>query len=97
MTISSGKKVSTNGCFRLHIYLCTEKLTHNSLYVFENLEKKLSHKKTQYSYSKEMFTGRTKPLRIIDEPDNQRPDKWISTVRPDFSVTTNTKLLTLTF
>ena len=30
------KKVSTNGCFTLHIYLCTNKtITHNSLYVFD--------------------------------------------------------------
>ena len=40
-----GKKIFTNGCFRLHIYLCTNKtLLHNSLYVFENGGKMLSHK-----------------------------------------------------
>jgi hypothetical protein len=27
-----------------------------------------------------MFTGRAKPIRIIGNPDNQRPDKWSSTV-----------------
>jgi len=27
-----------------------------------------------------MFTGRTKPIRIIGYPDNQFPDKWSSTV-----------------
>jgi len=26
------------------------------------------------------FTRRTKPVRIIGHPDNQRPDKWSSTV-----------------
>jgi hypothetical protein len=27
-----------------------------------------------------MFTRRAQPFRIIADPDNQRPDKWISTV-----------------
>jgi len=27
-----------------------------------------------------MFTGRTKPIRIIGDPDNQRLDKWSCTV-----------------
>jgi hypothetical protein len=40
----------------------------------------LNHKKTQYNYSKRMFTRRTKPIRIIGDPDNQLPDKRISTV-----------------
>ena len=40
------EKISTNGCFRLHIYLRINKiLIHNSLYVFEKLGKNLSHKK----------------------------------------------------
>ena len=34
----------------------------------------------QYNYSKKMFTGRSKPIRIIGEPDNQSPDDWRSTV-----------------
>jgi len=35
----------------------------------------------QYNYySKEMFTRRAKPIQIIGDPDNQRPDKWSSTV-----------------
>jgi len=34
----------------------------------------------QYNYSKKMFTGRAKQIRIIGEPDNQLPDKWRSTV-----------------
>jgi len=33
-----------------------------------------------YNYSKEMFTGRAKQIRIIGEQDNQRLDKWSSTV-----------------
>jgi len=33
-----------------------------------------------YSYSKEMFTERAKPFRIIGSPDNERPDQWSSTV-----------------
>ena len=32
------------------------------------------------NYSKEMFTGRAKPIWIIGDPDNQPPDKWSSTV-----------------
>ena len=40
------EEISTNGCFRLHIYLHTNKiLIRNSLYVFDK-RKKLSHKKT---------------------------------------------------
>jgi hypothetical protein len=40
------KDISTNGCFRVHIYLRTNKtLIHNSLYVFDNWGKNLSHKK----------------------------------------------------
>ena len=39
------EKFSTNGCFRLHIYLHTNKtLIHNSIYVFDNWGKNLSHK-----------------------------------------------------
>ena len=39
-----GKKC-TNGCFRIHIYLRTNKiLIHNSLYVFDKWGKMLSHK-----------------------------------------------------
>jgi hypothetical protein len=32
------------------------------------------------SYSKKMFSGNAKPIRIIGSPDNQLPDKWSSTV-----------------
>jgi len=42
--------------------------------------KTFSHKKMYYNYKKKMFTGKTQPIRIIGEPDNQRPDKWSSTV-----------------
>jgi len=34
----------------------------------------------QYSYSKEMCTGWTEPIRIIGGPDNKCPENWISTV-----------------
>ena len=40
----------------------------------------LNHKKMQYSYSKKMFTGRAKPIRIIGDPENHRPDERSSTV-----------------
>jgi len=40
------KKISTNGCFGLHIYLRTNETSiHNSLYVFDNWRKNLSCKK----------------------------------------------------
>jgi hypothetical protein len=35
----------------------------------------------QYSYSKEMFTDSAKSMRIIGNPDNQRPGKWSSAVQ----------------
>jgi hypothetical protein len=74
-------KNSTNGCCRLHCYSCKIKtVIQNSLYVFDNWLKNLNHIPMQYSYSKEMFTGRAKPFRIIGFPDNQQPDKWNSTV-----------------
>jgi len=34
----------------------------------------------QYNYSTKMFTRRAKPIRKIDDPVNQRPDKWSSAV-----------------
>jgi hypothetical protein len=40
----------------------------------------LSHKKMYRIYSTKMFTGRAKPIRIIGDPDNHRPDKWSYTV-----------------
>ena len=40
----------------------------------------LSHKKMQYNCSKKMFSGRTKPFRVIGDPDSQRPVKRSSNV-----------------
>ena len=34
----------------------------------------------QYNYSTEMFTRRAKPIRIIGNPDDRRPDTWSSAV-----------------
>jgi hypothetical protein len=34
----------------------------------------------QHNFSKKMFTGRAKPIRIIGVPDNQLADEWSSTV-----------------
>ena len=34
----------------------------------------------QYNYSKKVFTGRAKPIRIIGSPDKQLPDSWSFTV-----------------
>jgi hypothetical protein len=53
---------------------------HNFLCVFDKWGKNLSHKKMQYNYSAKMFTRRAKPIRIICNPDNQRPDKCSATV-----------------
>jgi hypothetical protein len=58
-------KNSTNGSFRLHIYLLINTtLIHNSLYVFDSWGEYLSRKKELYRYSKKMFTRRV--------PDNWR-------------------------
>jgi len=45
-------------------------LIHNSLHVFNNWGKNLSHRKMQYNYNRTMFTERAKPIWIIGEPDN---------------------------
>jgi len=76
------KKKITNGYFRVHIYLPTNKtLVRNSLHVFDIWGVgNLSHKKMRYNYGEKMLTGRAKPIRIIGDPDNQRQDKWSSTV-----------------
>jgi hypothetical protein len=50
-----------------------KRLIHNSLYVFGSWVNIYGIKK--YKYSKKMLTVRTKPIRIIGDPDNQRPDK----------------------
>jgi hypothetical protein len=45
----------TDGDFKLHIYLRTNKiLIHNSLYVFESWRKNLSHKKMQYKAGRKL-------------------------------------------
>jgi hypothetical protein len=70
------RKKSTNGYFRLHIYLCTNKTSiHNSSYVFEKWGKILSHEKDilQLQYDNVNRKGQA-------DPHNQRPDKWSSTV-----------------
>jgi len=51
------ENISMNSCFRLYIYLGTNKtLIHNSLYAFDNWGKNLSHKTMYYNYRKKMFT-----------------------------------------
>jgi hypothetical protein len=40
----------------------------------------LSLKKMQHNSSEKMFTEMAKSIRIIGDPDNQRPDKWSSTL-----------------
>jgi hypothetical protein len=39
-----------------------------------------------------MFTGMAKPIRIIGDPDNQRPDEWSSTVIVQPSASTRKQL-----
>jgi hypothetical protein len=56
-------------CVYIYIYI----------YIFDKCRKNLSHNKLKYNYSKKMFTGRAKPIRIIGVPNNQRPDIWSST------------------
>jgi len=72
---------STKGWFGPHTYLRINKtLICNSLKLFYNWGEHLSHKKMQYNYSNKMFTRRAKPIQIIGDPDNLRPDKCRSTV-----------------
>jgi hypothetical protein len=79
--VSSGEKfLQTAVLGYIFVSLQKKTLIHNFLCIFENLGKNSSHKKMHYNYSKKMFTGRAKQTRIIGEPDNQRPDKWSSTV-----------------
>jgi len=52
---------------------------HNSLYVFDNWEQNIGHKKKRYNYSKKIFIGIAKSMRMIGDPDNQLTDKWSST------------------
>ena len=37
---------------------------HINIYVFQNWDKNLSHKKMHYSYSKKVFTQRANPIQI---------------------------------
>jgi len=63
------KKLSTNRCVSLHIYLRTNKtLIHNSLYVFDNQEGKIWAIKLQ---EENVY------LKGQANPDNQCPDKWV--------------------
>jgi len=51
-----GKKISTNGCSRLYIYLHTNKiLIRNFFRVFDKWGKNLNHKKFRKIKSKKMF------------------------------------------
>ena len=82
LSVWSEEKMSTIGCFRLHIYYRTNKTSLlNSLYVFDSWGKYLSHKKDVAKCSRKMFTGRVKTIRIIGDPDSQLADKWSSTVQ----------------
>ena len=67
-----GEKSSTNGYFRLHIYLRTNKtLIYNSLYVLENWREKFKPQKLQYNYSKKINDLQTcwvQPRRIFQKP-----------------------------
>jgi len=68
-----GEGGSTNGRFRPHIYLRTNKtLLHNFLHEYENWGKTQAIK-LQYNYSKKMFNRRAKPMWIIGDPDYQGP------------------------
>jgi len=67
--------ISTDECFRLHIYPQIILIHYLTLGGGD-----LSHEKMEYSYSKEMLIRRAKTSRIIGGPDNQRPDKWNPTV-----------------
>jgi hypothetical protein len=61
------KIISTNGYFRLQIYLRANKtLIHSSLYVFKiRGGVDLNHKKMQCNFSTKMIIRRAKPIRII--------------------------------
>jgi len=58
-------KKTTDGYFRLHIYLRTNKtLIHNSLYVFDNWGEIFEPQKDVGQLQYEMFAGRAKPIRM---------------------------------
>jgi hypothetical protein len=70
------EKISTNGCVKQHFYLPIYKtFIHNFLYVFDNWGKNLSQKDIVKLQLENIY-----PKDQAD-PDNQRPDKWCSTVQ----------------
>ena len=75
------KKISTNSCFRLHIYLHTNKmLIHNSLCVFDNWGNFQAIKRcSPITVRKCVQEG--PPFQIISDLDIQNPDTWSSTIR----------------
>ena len=52
--------------------------------MFLRIGEKFGHKKISYNYSKKMFIRRAKPIQIIGDPVNQRPDKRSSSVTAVF-------------
>jgi hypothetical protein len=76
-----GKK-NTNCCFRLHIYPRTNNTVIHMYFLIciWKLGEILNPNGMSYTYSKKMFTRRAEPIRASGDPDNQRPDKWSSTV-----------------
>jgi hypothetical protein len=71
-------------------------LIHSSFYVSDNWRNYLNNKNVQYSEIKKMFTEMAKSIRIIGDPDNQRPDEWSSTVIVQPSASTR-RQLTVTY
>jgi hypothetical protein len=69
---SEVEKFATNGCFMLHFIYVQIKHKYTIPYIFDKWGKNLSHNEMYYNYSKKMFTGRAKPIRIIGDPDNWR-------------------------
>jgi hypothetical protein len=60
-----GKRVSTNDCIRLHIYLRTNKiLIRNSLYVFDSWGEIQAIKRSTTVTVIKCFTRRAKPIRM---------------------------------
>jgi hypothetical protein len=69
------EKISKNSCFRLHIYLHTNKtLIHNSLRVFDSWRRNLRH-----DICSTIAVRKCLPESQAD-PDNQRPVQWRFTV-----------------
>jgi hypothetical protein len=64
----------------LYLHLYNKTYIRNSLYVFDNWGKNLSHAKVQFNYSKKMFNGKAKLIRLIGDPDEQLPNNWSSAV-----------------